>query len=172
MMGKYHKNLMVVVLLLAGAISSIAQDTYSLKIRQDTLALELNESNQHQGYGELSKPEPANYDSKTHAARLEKFVDEVAACDTLSKAKKVEIAETYKAFLAEHRAVRDSLSDEDIRKCSKLKVRYQKAMARIFVNNTSDDVSDTAEGVGKSVSKFFKKTGKKIQGAIEGFKDN
>lgn len=172
MMGKYHKNLMVVVLLLAGAISSIAQDTYSLKIRQDTLALELNESNQHQGYGELSKPEPANYDSKTHAARLEKFVDEVAACDTLSKAQKAKIADTYKAFLAEHRAVRDSLSDEDIRTCSKQKVRYQKAMARIFVNNTSDDVSDTAEGVGKSVSKFFKKTGKKIQGAIEGFKDN
>lgn len=147
-------------LLLCGAMPSAAQDTYSVKVNQDTIALVLN------------KPVEHHYDAKTHVARLTKFVDAIAACDTLSKAQKTEITDTYKAFLAEHRAVRDKLSDEDIRKCSKQKVRYQKAMARIFVNNASDDVSDTAEGVGKSVSKFFKKTGKKIQGAIDGFKDN
>lgn len=151
----------IAVLLVVGFMPAAAQqDTYSVKVNQDTIALVLNE------------PEASNYDAKTHAARLEKFVDGVAACDTLSRTQKAEVAKTYKAFLAEHRAVRDSLSDEDIRKCSKQKVRYQKAMARIFVRNTSDDVTDTAEGVGKSVSKFFKKTGKKIQGAIDGFKDN
>lgn len=146
--------------MLGYALVSTAQDSYSVKVNQDTLALVLN------------KPKQQGYDSKTHVARLEKFVDGVASCDTLSKAQKAEVADTYKAFLAEHRAVRKQLSDEDIRKCSKQKVRYQKAMARIFVNKASDDVSDTAQGVGKSVSKFFKKTGKKIQGAIDGFKDN
>lgn len=154
------KLLMMTTLLMGFTLASTAQDSYSVKVNQDTLALVLN------------KPEQQGYDSKTHVVRLEKFVDGVAACDTLSKAQKARVADTYKAFLAEHRAVRNQLSDEDIRKCSKLKVRYQKAMARIFVNKTSDDVSDTAQGVGKNVSKFFKKTGKKIQGAIDGFKDN
>ena len=155
------KNIfLAIILMMVGTMPMAAQDTYSVKVSQDTVALVLD------------KPAQANYDSKTHAARLEKFVDAVAACDTLSKAQKADIAQTYKAFLAEHRAVRNKLSDEDIRKCSKQKVRYQKAMARIFVNNASDDVSDTAQGVGKSVSKFFKKTGKKIQGAIDGFKEN
>ena len=154
------KLMMMATLLMGCTLASMAQDSYSVKVNQDTLALVLN------------KPEQQGYDSKTHVARLEKFVDGIAACDTLSKAQKAQVAETYKTFLAEHRAVRNQLSDEDIRKCGKLKVRYQKAMARIFVNKTSDDVSDTAQGVGKNVSKFFKKTGKKIQGAIDGFKEN
>ena len=153
--------ILIAVLLGLGFTPAAAQqDTYSVKVNQDTIALVLD------------KPNVATYDAKTHVTRLEKFVDAVAACDTLSRTQKAEVAQTYKAFLAEHRAVRDKLSDEDIRKCSKQKVRYQKAMARIFVNKTSDDVSDTADGVGKRVSKFFKKTGKKIQGAIDGFKDN
>lgn len=155
-----NKKMILTALMIGGTLTSVAQDTYSVKVNQDTIALVLDE------------PNIANYDAKTHAARLEKFVNAVVACDTLSKAQKAEVAKTYKAFLAEHRAVHDSLSDADVRKCSKQKVRYQKAMARIFVNNASDDVSDTAEGVGKSVTKFFKKTGKKIQGAIDGFKDN
>ena len=151
---------MMTTLMVGCALASMAQDSYSVKVNQDTLALVLN------------KPKLQEYDYKTHVARLEKFVDGVAACDSLSEVQKARIADTYKAFLAEHRAVRNQLSDEDIRKCSKQKVRYQKAMARVFVNKASDDVSDTALGVGKSVSKFFKKTGKKIQGAIDGFKDN
>lgn len=110
--------------------------------------------------------------SKTYAARFEKFVNEVAACDTLSKAQKDKVTETYRVFLAEYKVVKDSLSDEDVRLCSKAKVKYQKAQARIFVVNTSNDVSDKAEGVGKNVSKFFKRTKKKVQGAIDGFKDN
>ena len=114
----------------------------------------------------------SSFDSKTHVARLEKFVDKVSALDTLSKAHKDSITSVYKFFLAEHKAVHDSLTDEEVRQCSKQKVRYQKAMARIYVRNASDGVQDTAEGVGKSVSKFFKKTGKKIQGAIDGFKEN
>lgn len=117
-----------------------------------------------------AKVKPA--DSKTYTARFEKFVNDVAACDTLSKERKEEVVNTYKDFLAEYKVVRDSLSDEDVRICSKAKVKYQKAQARIFVNHTSDNVADTAEGVGNSVSKFFKKTKKKVQGAIEGFKEN
>ena len=115
---------------------------------------------------------PAHPDSKTYAVRFGQFVDGVAKCDTLSNRQKSEISNEYKKFIAEYKAVNDSMSDEDIRSCSKQKVRYQKAMARIFVNNTADDVSDTAEGVGKSVSKFFKKTKKKVQGAVDGFKSN
>lgn len=111
-------------------------------------------------------------DSKTYAARFEKFVNRVAACDTLSSAQRDEVSNTYTQFLEEYRLVKDSLSDEDVRICSKSKVKYQKAKARIFVNNTTDSVADTAEGVGNSVSKFFKKTKKKMQGAIEGFKGN
>lgn len=111
-------------------------------------------------------------DSKTYAARFEKFVNHVAACDTLTSAQRDEVANTYTQFLEEYKQVKDSLSDEDVRICSKSKVKYQKAKARIFVNNTTDSVADTAEGVGNSVSKFFKKTKKKMQGAIEGFKEN
>ena len=111
-------------------------------------------------------------DSKTFAARFGNFVDGVTRCDTLSSHQKSEISNEYKEFIAEYKAVNDSLSDEDIRSCRKLKVKYQKAMTRIFVNNAADDVSDTAQGVGKSVSKFFKRTKKKVQGAVDGFKKN
>lgn len=110
--------------------------------------------------------------SKTYAARFSQFVDQVAACDTLSAEQKSQVTDTYKNFLAEYKVVRDSLSDEDIRICSKAKVKYQKVQARFFVSKASDDVTDTAEGVGKSVSKFFKRTKKKVQGAVEGFKKN
>ncbi len=111
-------------------------------------------------------------DSKTYALRFENFVKEVAACDTLSKAQKTDISNTYQLYLTEYKVVRDSLSDDDIQKCSKNKVKYQKAMTRIFVRNTSNDVTETADSIGKNVSKFFKKTGKKFKGAIDGFKDN
>ena len=111
-------------------------------------------------------------DGKTYAVRFEKFATEVAACDTLSKEQKAKYAATYKDYLEEYKVVKDSLSDDDVRKCSKSKVVYQKAMARVFVVNASDDIADTAENVGNKVSKFFKKTKKKVQGAIDGFKEN
>lgn len=111
-------------------------------------------------------------DSKTYATRFEKFVDSVAACDTLTSAQKEKTAATYRAYLNEYKVVKDSLTDEDVRSYSKCKVKYQKAMANIFVKKTSSNVADTAEEVGSKVSKFFKKTKKKVQGAIDGFKDN
>ncbi len=111
-------------------------------------------------------------DSKTYAVRFEKFATEVAACDTLAKEQKARYVAAYNGYLEEYKVVKDSLSDDDVRKCSKSKVMYQKAMARVFVVNASKDVADTAEGVGGKVSKFFKKTKKKVQGAIEGFKEN
>lgn len=111
-------------------------------------------------------------DGKTYAVRFEKFATEVAASDTLSKEQKAKYAATYKDYLEEYKLVKDSLSDDDVRKCSKSKVMYQKAMARVFVVNASDDIADTAENVGNKVSKFFKKTKKKVQGAIDGFKEN
>lgn len=115
---------------------------------------------------------PQVSDSKTYAIRFEKFVDSVAACDTLTSAQKEKTAATYRAYLNEYKVVKDSLTDEDVRTYSKCKVKYQKAMANIFVKKTSSDVADTAEEVGSKVSKFFKKTKKKVQGAIDGFKDN
>ncbi len=111
-------------------------------------------------------------DSKTYAVRFEKFATEVAARDTLSKEQKAKYVAAYNGYLEEYKVVKDSLSDDDVRKCSKSKVVYQKAMARVFVSNASKDVTETAEGVGDKVSKFFKKTKKKVQGAIEGFKEN
>ena len=110
--------------------------------------------------------------SQTYVKRFEKFVNEVAACDTLTSKQKKEASSTYRAYIDEYKVVKDSLSDEDVRAYSKCKVKYQKAMANIFVKKTSSDVADTAEEVGSKVSKFFKKTKKKVQGAIDGFKDN
>lgn len=115
---------------------------------------------------------PQTSDSKTYATRFEKFVDSVAACDTLTSAQKEKTAATYRSYLNEYKVVKDSLTDEDVRSYSKCKVKYQKAMANIFVKKTSSDVADTAEEVGSKVSKFFKKTKKKVQGAIDGFKEN
>ena len=108
----------------------------------------------------------------TFAKRMGGFVDEVAKHDTLSVKEKAKIDSTYQAYLTEYSIVRDSLSDEDVRKCSKAKVKYQKAMARIFVNKTSDRVSDTAENVGDKVAKVFKRTKKKIQGAFDALKND
>ena len=112
----------------------------------------------------------ATGDTLTYAQRLTAFVDSVALCDTLSAEQKAKVDSTYKAYLAEYKVTQKKLTDEDVRKCSKAKVKYQKAMARIFVNNTSDDVSDVAQDIGKKVSKAFKKTAKKIQGAFDALK--
>lgn len=110
--------------------------------------------------------------SKNFVNRFDTFVKKVATCDTLSKAQKAELSNTYDLYLAEYKVVKDSLSDDEVRQYSKSKAVYQKSMARIFVRKTSNDVADTAEEVGKNVSKFFKKTKKKVQGAVEGFKEN
>lgn len=108
----------------------------------------------------------------TFAKRMGGFVDEVAKHDTLSVKEKAKVDSTYQAYLTEYSIVKDSLSDEDVRKCSKAKVKYQKEMTRIFVNKTSDRVSDTAEDVGDKVAKAFKRTKKKIQGAFDALKND
>lgn len=108
----------------------------------------------------------------TYAKRFDGFVSQVAKHDTLSVKEKAKVDSTYQAYLSEYSIVKDSLSDEDVRKCSKAKVRYQKEMARIFVNKTSGQVADTAEDVGDKVSKAFKRTKKKIQGAFEALKND
>ncbi len=108
----------------------------------------------------------------TYAARLTKFVDGLTVKDSLSTTEKAQVDSTYHAFLTEYKVVRDSLSDEDIRQCSKEKLVYQKEKTRLFINKTSDNVADTAEGIGKKVSKAFKRTKKKFQGAVDAFKKN
>lgn len=109
-------------------------------------------------------------DSKTYVARLEQFVKQVDACDTLSNTQKEEVSATYKRYLAEYKVVKDSLSDDDIRACSKQKTVYQKAMTRMIMQKTSDSIADTATKVGNSISKFFKKTSKQVEGTIDGMK--
>lgn len=105
------------------------------------------------------------------AHRFDNFVKDVAARDSLSQQERVQVDSTYKAYLAEYRVVKDSLSDADVRTYSKAKVRYQKEMARLAIGKASDDVADTAEDFGKKVSKVFRKTKSKVQGAIEALKE-
>lgn len=124
------------------------------------------------GFGLVCVSYATTSDTLTYAQRLTAFVDSVALCDTLSSEQKTKVDSTYKAYLAEYKVVQNKMTDEDVRKCSKAKVKYQKAMARIFVNNTSDDVSDAAQNIGKKVSKVFKKTSKKIQGAFDALKND
>ena len=71
-----------------------------------------------------------------------------------------------------NKMMKDSVSDEAIRLRSKEKVVRQKEKVQQFINKTSDNVADTAEGIGKKVSKAFKRTKKKIQGAVDALKEN
>ncbi len=72
--------------------------------------------------------------------------------------------------MEEYSIVKDSISDEDVRRVSKAKVAYQKLQVRNFTDKTTDQVTDVANTIGAKVSKVFKRTKKKVQGAIEGFK--
>lgn len=118
------------------------------------------------GLAQQKRAEVASY-----VQRFSAFVDSVAKVDTLSTQEKAEVDATYKAFISEYKTVKDSLSDEQVRECSKAKVLYQKTMAKVFINNTSDDVSSTATKIGKKASKIFKKTKSKVKGAIEALKE-
>lgn len=106
----------------------------------------------------------------TFATRFETFVKSASANRELSDAQKEKIDSTYHAYLDEYSIVKDSISDEDVRRVSKAKVTYQKLQVRNFTDKTSDQVSDVANTIGEKVSKVFKRTKKKVQGAIEGFK--
>lgn len=111
-------------------------------------------------------------DATTYATRFDKFVTDLSALDSLSTADKQHVDSTYKAFLAEYKVVKDQMSDEDVRTCSKAKVRYQKAKVRLALNKTSDSLSDTTDSLGKKAKKLFKRTKSKLKGAIDGFKEN
>lgn len=106
-----------------------------------------------------------------YVQRFSAFVDSVAKVDTLSTTEKARVDSTYKAFIAEYKTVKDSLSDEQVRECSKDKVLYQKTMAKMFVNNASDGVSSTANKIGQKASHIFKKTKSKVKGAIDALKE-
>lgn len=106
----------------------------------------------------------------TFATRFETFVKSASTKRELSDAQKEKIDSTYHAYLDEYSIVKDSISDEDVRRVSKAKVTYQKLQVRNFTDKTSDQVSDVANTIGEKVSKVFKRTKKKVQGAIEGFK--
>lgn len=106
----------------------------------------------------------------TFATRFETFVKSASANRELSDAQKEKLDSTYHAYLDEYSIVKDSISDEDVRRVSKAKVTYQKQQVRNFTDKTSDQVTDVANTIGEKVSKVFKRTKKKVQGAIEGFK--
>lgn len=106
----------------------------------------------------------------TFANRFETFVKSASTNRELSDAQKEKLDSTYHAYLDEYSIVKDSISDEDVRRVSKAKVTYQKLQVRNFTDKTSDQVSDVANTIGEKVSKVFKRTKKKVQGAIEGFK--
>lgn len=106
----------------------------------------------------------------TFAKRFETFVKSASANRELSDAQKEKLDSTYHAYLDEYSIVKDSISDEDVRRVSKAKVTYQKLQVRNFTDKTTDQVSDVANTIGEKVSKVFKRTKKKVQGAIEGFK--
>lgn len=106
----------------------------------------------------------------TFATRFETFVKSASANRELSDAQKEKLDSTYHAYLDEYSIVKDSISDEDVRRVSKAKVAYQKLQVRNFTDKTTDQVTDVANTIGEKVSKVFKRTKKKVQGAIEGFK--
>ena len=110
-------------------------------------------------------------DASTFAQRFEKFVKDVETKDSLTSADKAKCDSTYHAFLAEYKVVKDSLSDEDVRKVSKVKVKYQKAKVNAFTDKTTEKVSDAANDFGSKVSRAFKKTKKKVEGAIDALKE-
>lgn len=106
----------------------------------------------------------------TFAKRFETFVKSASVNRELSDAQKEKLDSTYHAYLDEYSIVKDSISDEDVRRMSKAKVAYQKLQVRNFTDKTTDQVTDVANTIGEKVSKVFKRTKKKVQGAIEGFK--
>ena len=106
----------------------------------------------------------------TFVNRFETFVKSASTNRELSDAQKEKLDSTYQAYLDEYSIVKDSISDEEVRRVSKAKVAYQKLQVRNFPDKTTDQVADVANTIGEKVSKVFKRTKKKVQGAIEGFK--
>lgn len=109
--------------------------------------------------------------ASSFAQRFEQFAKKASSQTDVSDSLKAKNDSIYQAYLEEYRVEKDSLSDEDVRRVSKAKVLYQKGKVRNFTDKTSEQVVDAADSFGDKVSKVFKKTKKKVQGAIDALKD-
>ena len=70
----------------------------------------------------------------TFANRFETFVKSASTNRELSDAQKEKLDSTYQAYLDEYSIVKDSISDEEVRRVSKAKVAYQKLQVRNFTD--------------------------------------
>lgn len=109
--------------------------------------------------------------ASTFAQRFEQFAKKASNMTDVSDSVRAKNDSIYRAYLEEYSVVKDSLSDEDVRRVSKAKVLYQKGKVRNFTDKTSEQVVDAADSFSSKVSKVFKKTKKKVQGAIDALKD-
>ncbi len=109
--------------------------------------------------------------ASTFADRFEQFVNAADGMDSTSDSLKARNDSIYREYLAEYRIVSDSLSDGDVRRVSKAKLQYQKGKVRNFADKASEQVVDATENVGSKISKVFKRTKKKVQGAIDALKN-
>lgn len=155
------KSIICIVAWFALALNAVAQDD-GISQAQMQKAMQKVEQEKRQQLA----------DASTFAFRFDKFVAQVSACDSLSSDEKVKVDSTYQAYLAEYKVVSVKMSDEDVRKYSKSKAQYQKAMTRLNITRVSDTVVDTAGDIGNTVSRIFRRTKSKVQGAIDGFKKN
>lgn len=161
------KTVLSLGLLLAVSLSAFAQNETGRKKSENGMELKKMEN----AMKAVEKEQQAALShAGTFANRFETFVKSASTNRELSDAQKEKLDSTYQAYLDEYSIVKDSISDEDVRRVSKAKVAYQKLQVRNFTDKTTDQVADVANTIGEKVSKVFKRTKKKVQGAIEGFK--
>lgn len=161
------KTVLSLGLLLAVSLSAFAQNEIEQKKSENGMELK----NMENAMKAVEKEQQVVLShAGTFANRFEIFVKSASTNRELSDAQKEKLDSTYQAYQDEYRIVKDSISDEEVRRVSKAKVAYQKLQVRNFTDKTTDQVTDVANTIGAKVSKVFKRTKKKVQGAIEGFK--
>lgn len=161
------KTVLSLGLLLAVSLSAFAQNETGQKKSENGMELKKMENAMK---AVEKEQQVALSHTGTFANRFETFVKSASTNRELSDAQKEKLDSTYQAYLDEYSIVKDSISDEEVRRVSKAKVAYQKLQVRNFTDKTTDQVADVANTIGEKVSKVFKRTKKKVQGAIEGFK--
>lgn len=161
------KTVLSLGLLLAVSLSAFAQNETGQKKSENGMELKKMENAMK---AVEKEQQVALSHAGTFANRFETFVKSASTNRELSDAQKEKLDSTYQAYLDEYSIVKDSISDEVVRRVSKAKVAYQKLQVRNFTDKTTDQVADVANTIGEKVSKVFKRTKKKVQGAIEGFK--
>lgn len=161
------KTVLSLGLLLAVSLSAFAQNETGQKKSENGMELKKMENAMK---AVEKEQQVALAHAGTFANRFETFVKSASTNRELSDAQKEKLDSTYQAYLDEYSIVKDSISDEEVRRVSKAKVAYQKLQVRNFTDKTTDQVADVANTIGEKVSKVFKRTKKKVQGAIEGFK--